>query len=152
VYLVHDLPVLGVSLVNRAPHVTLYSPPGQTYEAEYKTNLNASVPWLALGTVVATNQVTPLASLPNISGQLFLRLRALDPNSPRLLLMRGADQSWNLFITGKSGGTYKIQSRSLTGDATWHDEYTGAATSNTLKVPTFQRNDSGRIYRGIHEP
>jgi hypothetical protein len=66
--------------------------------------------------------------------------------------MRGADQSWNLFITGKSGGTYKIQSRAITADANWQDEYTGTATNNMLKVPAFQKNDSGRLYRGLHQP
>jgi hypothetical protein len=148
VFLVRTQALLGVTLVNRAPQFALYSPPPQTFELEFKTNLNQPA-WSSLTAIVVTNQFTPVTLPPGIVAPLFVRARSTNPNGSRLMLTASSGQGWDLFINGQLGGTYTIQSRSLQGASTWRDELTVVLTNNTLRIPVFQKADSGRLYRSI---
>ena len=76
-------------------------------------------------------------------------MRTLDPNSSRLFLSPRTDQGWDLFLSGKVGRTYSVQSRAIRGDTIWHDEYTLSLTNNSVRLPVFEKNDAGRLYRGV---
>ncbi len=148
-YVINGRALLGISLVNRQPAASLYSPPLQLFELEYTTNLTGGS-WQSLGAVLATNQFTPLAA-PALASPVFLRARAVDPNSSRLFLAPRLDSGWDLFLSGRAGGKYTIQSRGL-GDAIWRDAYTVIATNGTARLPEFLKQDSGRLYRGVLHP
>jgi hypothetical protein len=148
IFLVREQPVLGVSMNNGQPNITLYGPPGQTFEIQYETNLTSTVSWASLSTIVSTSQFTLLTNLPNVSNNLFLRARALDPNTPRLFLSSRPGGGWDLYLSGKAGASYRLESRVFQGDTTWHNDYTLTLTNGSAKLPIFQKNDAGRFYRG----